>query len=111
MCETSLKLNPIGHGGKRENASARREEMTRIIVGVESKQIRVEHAEKDLAAHRQDPEGRDKQKNNATVTPVRAEQRSDGRLTREHGPVNLAGGERGVEEETDLDSFDRFAGI
>ena len=56
MRKPAFKLDAIRHGGKRENASARREEVTRVIIGMEADEVRVEHAEKDFAADRQDPE-------------------------------------------------------
>jgi len=36
MRKPALELDAIRHGGKRENASARREEVTSIIIGMES---------------------------------------------------------------------------
>ena len=56
MRKSTLELDAVWHSGKRENASARREEVTRVIIGMEADEVRVEHAKKDFAADRQDPE-------------------------------------------------------
>jgi hypothetical protein len=56
MRESAFKLDAVWHGGKRKDASARREKVARVIIGVEADEVRVEHAEKDFATDGQYPE-------------------------------------------------------
>ena len=57
VCKPTLELDSVGHGREGEDASAGREEVTCVVISVEANEVRIEHAEKDLAANRQDPEG------------------------------------------------------
>jgi hypothetical protein len=55
MCKPTLELDAVGHGREGEYAGAGREEMTCVVISVEADEVRIEHTEKNLAAHRQDP--------------------------------------------------------
>lgn len=55
VCKPTLELDAVGHGREGKYASAGRKEVTCVVISVEANEVRIEHAEKNLAAHRQDP--------------------------------------------------------
>ena len=55
MCKPALELDAVGHGREGKYASAGRKEVTCVVISVEADEIRIEHTEKNLAAHWQDP--------------------------------------------------------
>jgi hypothetical protein len=52
--ESPFELDAVGHRRQAEDARARGEEVPRVVVRVEADQVRVEDAEQDLAADRED---------------------------------------------------------
>lgn len=50
---SALKVDTVGHGGQAQDACAGGQEMTRVVIGVEANEIRVENAQKDFLAHGQ----------------------------------------------------------
>lgn len=56
MGKSSFKFNAVRHCRETQNPRARREEMTRIVVGVEANQIAVKDTKEDLPPNREDSE-------------------------------------------------------
>ena len=45
-----IELNPVGHGGKREDTRAGRKEVAGIVVGVEADEVAVKNAQQDFTS-------------------------------------------------------------
>jgi hypothetical protein len=56
MRKPTVELDAVGHGGKEEDADTGRKEVTCVVISVEANEVGVEHAEKNFAANRWDPE-------------------------------------------------------
>ena len=102
VCKPALELDAVGHGRKGEYASAGREEVTCVVISVEADEIRIEHTEKNLAAHRQDPGCNNKRRVPSTGAQVRSDKTE---------PVDLARREWGMEEESNFDALDGFLAV
>ena len=57
MNEAALELDAVRHRREPEDARARGEEVPRVVVRVEADEVRVEDAEQDFAADRENPAG------------------------------------------------------
>ena len=91
----SIELNTVGHGGKREDAGAGREEVASIIVGVEADEVAVKNTQQDFTTDWED-----------TVVDYRDTVSSLSSSSIDLGydvPIDLRTREGGMEEEPDLD--------
>lgn len=59
MSVVSFQLDSVGHGRETEDSSTRREEMTSVVVGVESDEIAVEDSKEDLSSDGENSEETD----------------------------------------------------
>ncbi len=53
MSQTTLEFDSVWHRWKAENASARRKEVSRVVVCVETDEIAVKDAEENFSSNRQ----------------------------------------------------------
>lgn len=78
--------------------------MTGVVVGVEADEVRIEDSEENLAPYGQNPD----QMDGAILANCYTR---TGRVESGHSPVDLARGERRVQEETDLYPGDFRRGV
>ena len=62
MSVVTFQLDSVGHGRETEDSSTRGEEMTSVVVGMESDEVAVEDTEEDFSSDGKDSEEDAKEK-------------------------------------------------